>query len=82
MRKPRRSDWRLCEMEKKLYFDCPTQVIWYDEEDAKQFGIAYRHEIICACCGAIIPLEEVYVFAQRKEPIETIEWIDFAESIS
>lgn len=68
-------------MKKTMYFNNPTQVFWYDEEDAKHFGIAYKDGIICACCGSIFPLKEVYAFAQRKEPVEKRTWIDFEEGI-
>lgn len=65
-----------------MYFYEPKQVIWYDSYDIKQCGIAYKDEIICACCGGVIPIEEVYEFAQREKPIEEMKWwIDFAEGI-
>ena len=69
-------------MEKKMYFDEPMQIIWYDEEDNRQCGIAYKDEIICACCGGVVPIEEVYEFSQREKPIEEMkEWINFVEGI-
>lgn len=69
------------------YFDVPTQVFWknpdfgetdsiYDSETEYFAGIAYKDEIICACCGAIIHVDEV------PEILEFSHWVNIAEEIS
>lgn len=69
------------------YFDVPTQVFWknpdfgdtdsiYDSETEYFVGIAYKDEIICACCGAIIHVDEV------PEILEFSHWVTLAEEIS
>ena len=36
-------------------FDIPTQVMFWDfTENCYTYGIAYKDEIICGCCGATI----------------------------
>ena len=51
-------------MNENKYFDKPTQVVYYDVDDnCWKSGIAYRDEIICACCGGIIEISEIYEFA-------------------
>lgn len=37
-------------------------------------GIAYHDEIICACCGGIVEINEV-------ENIETLPWVDITDAI-
>ena len=52
------------------YYDAPTQVIFYDEEnDEDHGGIAYRDEIICLECGGIFEIAETRI---KKE----IPWTD------
>lgn len=63
-------------MEKKMYFDEPTQVIWYDEEGNRQFGIAYKDEIICACCGGVYKIEDI-LLRQPQTIKEWKYWVDF-----
>lgn len=74
-------------MEKKKYFDVPTQVFWknpdfgdtdsiYDSETEYFVGIAYKDEIICACCGAVIHVDEV------PEILEFKYWSNIAEEIT
>ena len=69
------------------YFDVPTQVFWknpdfgdtdsiYDSETEYFVGIAYKDEIICACCGGIIHVDEV------PEILEFSHWVNIAEEIS
>ena len=73
-------------MEKK-YFDVPTQVFWknpdfgdtdsiYVSETEYFAGIAYKDEIICACCGGIIHVDKV------PEILEFSHWVNIAEEIS
>lgn len=63
-------------------FDDPTQVAFWDD-GAYHAGIAYGDEIICACCGGVMEIEEIYAFAPSGvEPIVVYKiWIDFNESI-
>ena len=49
-------------MEKnKQYFDRPKQVVFADPDNAGEWivGIAYKDEIICACCGSIFDIDDV-----------------------
>lgn len=70
-------------MEKKMYFETPTQVVWCDSDNVWHAGIAYHDEIICACCGGVESIEEIYEFAPEdvKYPIEELEWVDVREEI-
>ena len=72
-------------MNKNKYFDKPTQVVYYDvDSDCWKSGIAYRDEIICACCGGIIEISEIYEFAPAEiaQPIfEYDAWCDITEDI-
>ena len=72
-------------MNENKYFDKPTQVVYYDVDgDCWKSGIAYRDEIICACCGGIIEISEIYEFAPAEiaQPIfEYNEWCDITEDI-
>lgn len=45
-------------------FDMPTMVRFVDEEKNEYNGIAYNQEIICLCCGSVIPLEEVEILVE------------------
>lgn len=69
------------------YFDVPTQVFWknpdfgdtdsiYDSETEYFVGIAYKDEIICACCGAVVYVDEV------PEILEFKYWSNIAEEIT
>lgn len=44
------------------WYDVPTQVAWFDENHYCA-GIAYRDEVICACCGGVSDIEEIIGFA-------------------
>ena len=70
-------------MEKKMYFNVPTQVVWIDENGYSQAGIAYCDEIICGCCGGTQSIEEVYEFAPEgvEHPIIELEWVNIREEI-
>lgn len=63
-------------------FDTPTQVAFFDEGHYCA-GIAYGKEIICACCGGVVEINEVYEFAPcNVEPIVVYDnWVDFCESV-
>jgi hypothetical protein len=70
-------------MEKKMYFEVPTQVVYCDADNCWYSGIAYRDEIICACCGGVVEIAEVYEFAPEgvTNPIEELEWVNVREEI-
>lgn len=81
-----------------ISFDVPAQVKWYDydyeesdsftgdyeDADGWAYGIAYGSSIICACCGGIIPIADIYEFAPSNlsDPIRPFEyWVDFGDVI-
>ena len=70
------------------YFDRPKQVVFADPDNPGEWivGIAYKDEIICACCGGIFGIDEVAEQARldgRKNAIYPYEdWIDIASEIS
>jgi hypothetical protein len=72
----------------KLYFDVPKQVVFADPDNAGEWnvGIAYRDEIICACCGGIFEIADVVEMAEEtgcKQAIYSYEdWNDIAYEIS
>ena len=45
----------------KPYFEKPTQVMFHDIDEVGNWcvGIAYKKEIICACCGGVYDIDEV-----------------------
>ena len=65
------------------FFDVPTQVAFWDDDGMYHAGIAYGEEIICACCGGVQEIKEIYEFAPSDvEPIVVYKsWVDFEESI-
>ncbi len=74
-------------MERQMYYDKPTQVMFYDF-DAGDYtydvGIAYCGEIICGCCGGIFSIEELWEMADTEElinPIVRMDWIDISDEI-
>ena len=72
----------------KTYYDVPTQVIFYDGGDDSPIfcaGIAYKDEIICACCGGAMKIREVIADAE-EDGIKTaiydyVDWYDMREAI-
>ena len=66
-------------------FDIPTQVVFYDADgDCWKSGIAYGGIIICACCGGVIEIDEIYEFAPAEiaQPVFAYKnWCDITESI-
>ena len=72
----------------KTYYDVPTQVIFYDGGDDSPIfcaGIAYKDEIICACCGGVMKISEVIADAE-EDGIKTAiydyaDWYDMCEAI-
>lgn len=67
---------------RKLYFDVPTQVAYWDE-DHYVGGIAYHDMIICGCCGGLMEIKEVYEFAPEgvKPVIVYEDWEAFDDFI-
>ena len=51
----------------KTYFNRPTQVMFADPDNAGEWivGIAYKDEIICACCGGAFGITEIIKQAQE-----------------
>lgn len=67
-------------------FNRPAQVKFRDYEcDCWGTGIGYGENIICACCGGLIPIDEIYegagLFKDTEEEVMPIyvfdEWISF-----
>ena len=71
----------------KSYFDEPKQVVFADPDNCGEWltGIAYKDEIICACCGGVFEIEDVLDMANVEginNPIhEYGEWIDISTEI-
>jgi hypothetical protein len=72
----------------ETYFDCPKQVMFADPDNPGEWivGIAYKDEIICACCGGIFDIDNVIEQARVdgvKQAIYPYEdWIDIAYEIT
>ena len=71
----------------KNYFNNPAQVVFADPDNPGEWlvGIAYRDQIICACCGGTFDIDEVIELAHEdgvKCAIhEYREWNDIADEI-
>ena len=66
------------------YFEMPTQVVFADinEPGCWNAGIAYKDEIICACCGGVFSIEEIYEYAEAKIPIYPYNsWVNISAEI-
>ena len=63
-------------MEKKVKkFKKPTRVAFtYKEDNILCYGIAYKKNIVCSCCGEVFKLKEVNI-------VKCLEWIGFQEAI-
>ena len=69
---------------KKRYFYVPTQVkYWNGEEEEYCGGIAYKDEVVCACCGAIVEIEDICDLAEEDgvEPIIELPWSDLNNTV-
>ena len=64
------------------WYGAPTQVAYFDEGTYAS-GIAYCDEIICACCGGVVSIDEVIECTpEGVVPIvEYNHWVDFKEEI-
>ena len=66
-------------MEKRLYFDVPTQGALKESPEIADTprwigGIAVRDEIICGECGAVVDTEDV-------EQIIELPWVSISEEL-
>ena len=66
-------------MEKRLYFDVPTQVAFKESPEITDTprwigGIAFRDEIICGECGVVVDTEDV-------EQIIELPWVSISEEL-
>lgn len=77
-------------MENKFYFEEPTQVRAYDcMEDGEpcfMMGIAYEDKFICACCGGVFGIDEIYAAADEDKFTGQViqeyqDWVDFSDYI-
>ena len=76
------------------YFKNPKQVLFYDDDQEMdkpvyQTGIAYGDEIICACCGGVFSIEEIYDQMTQDELERGIQpiiacssWVNINEAIN
>ena len=66
----------------ELYFETPTQVAFWDENQYVG-GIAYKDEIICGCCGGVVKIDEIIEFAPSdvKPIIDYHDWIPLDDEI-
>ena len=61
-------------------FEFPTQVSFTDPHDGiKLGGIAYKHEVICGCCGTRYSTKTLLIPAGSY--IEVLPWINISEAI-
>lgn len=54
---------------KRKTFKKPTHIKWFDFFEGEEFkhGIAFNGVVICACCGGVVPLDEIYEAADDFE---------------
>lgn len=73
----------------KDFYYVPTQVVFYDGGDDSPIfcaGIAYKDEIICACCGGVVAISEIIADA-KEDGIKTAiydyaDWCDMSEAVA
>ena len=71
----------------KSYFDRPAQVVFADPDNPGEWlvGIAYRDQLICACCGGTFDIDEVIELAHEDDVKcaihEYCEWNDISDEI-
>lgn len=62
-----------------MFYSIPVQVRFSfvndDGEEEILYGIAYKDEVICACCGGVFEIEEVTI-------LDDFPWANFALAIS
>lgn len=62
----------------KKFFETPTQVAFICTTDLSKeirYGIAYKNEVICGCCG------EVFELRGYAEVLKELPWIGLQEEI-
>ena len=66
----------------QTYFDVPTQVAYFDER-VYHSGIAYKDEVICACCGGVTEIDDLIRWAPTGvAPIVPYkDWVSFRDEI-
>lgn len=72
------------------FFRAPTQVRFvdpYGDNLCWMSGIAYKDEIICAECGGVIEINDIYndedIMAYTSQPIKLLgDWVDFNDYIT
>lgn len=71
-------------MERKINFEDPMQVSFFDSELGEWVGgIAYGTEIICGDTGELIDIDEIYESApDTEDPIRVHDdWVDVSDAI-
>ena len=70
------------------YFETPRQVVFVEpNKEELQFcmGIAYKDEVICACCGGVFEISEILEAGVEYDLIQSIwiyeEWMDCSSNI-
>ena len=73
------------DVQRYTWFEKPVQLkFWLEGEEDYCWGIGYRDEIICACCGTVVSLDEFYTqdFPEEIVPIAVYkDWVDFSDEI-
>ena len=52
-------------MEKKTFYETPTQVKFQELDGGICYGIAFEDNIICGCCGGVFPIDEEITILER-----------------
>ena len=67
------------------YFDGPKQVMFADPDNEGKWliGIAYKNEIICACCGCVFEIEDIINSVEDPETaiFPYLYWKEFDNEI-
>ena len=74
----------------ELFFERPIQVMFPDFDDDESMswlvGIAYKTEIICACCGGVFEIADVLACAKERGYKRAVypfgSWINLYDEIS
>lgn len=66
-----------------MYFDTPTQVLFYNtEEFTHTGGIAFENYVICGCCGSVIMFEEIMERTpEGKAWLVVMPWLNLSRAI-
>ena len=67
------------------YFDEPKQVMFADPDEKGEWlvGIAYKDEIICACCGGVFEIADILeVVPEGEQAIYPYDdWVDISDEV-